>query len=929
MLAPMVERVFLGWDRPFLTRAADWLLARRDALPRLLVAVPTTQAGRRLREALAEKAGALLAPTIMTPGSFLKTPAPEVAPDWMEHVAWVETLEAVTDWNAYQELLPQAPDPDGQWAGGLAKELVNLRHALQENGLTLAAAAKLLCRTVEAGRWDALGRLEMLMEQQLRAWGLRSRSRVLADGVVMPAGISGIVLAGVTEMPPLVERAWQQWQGPLTVLIGAPEQEAHTFSSIGRPLACWTEKIMPWPDGVTGSVRLVADSRQQAAEALRAVAASQTASNDVALGSADTETGDELARAFTRQGWPAFHPATMPVITGLARWFKVWRGWLTDPTLAIMADLLAMPESAALIPGRRVDLAERLSRLRDEWMVIRPADLRHRHATATFRSDARREAADEILRAVGLLENARTDFLRADFAGTMERLLATLGRSGQETADACAAMMAWLAAAAPMMRHVKRSPGFWIDLMLSAIPAPTPQPPDGRVIDVQGWLELFFEPGRHLVLCGMNEGKVPARNAGDPWLGDAAAKHLGLTGDADRAARDAFLYQAMLEARRDGGRVDVICAKSGAGGEALLPSRLLLAADRAHLPERVRLLFRGIEPPEAGLRWQADWQWQTRTVEPPARIHVTSLATYLACPFRYYLKHALRMQSPEPDRVEWNARDFGNVAHDLMERWGRDPVARHFTQPATLHAWLSAELDRIVAEAFDHRLPLAVRIQTEVLRQRLAWLARIQAGLRADGWETIEVEYPFEIPLGTATVVGKIDRIDRHREHGTLRVIDYKTGKAADVEKAHRRKITAATVFPAHLADAGPAVYSGVEKGKPAEFLWLNLQLPLYAVALATQHGTMPVPCYFNVGATEADVALHEWPDFASADLAAARACTDWLVGRITSGVFWPPAENVRYDDFAALAAGRSMEELFSPPGCHVQGWWSIGDSNS
>ena len=51
---------------------------------------------------------------------------------------------------------------------------------------------------------------------------------------------------------------------------------------------------------------------------------------------------------------------------------------------------------------------------------------------------------------------------------------------------------------------------------------------DGRVIDVQGWLELFYEPGKHLVLCGMNEGMVPARNAGDPWLGEAAGKQLGL-----------------------------------------------------------------------------------------------------------------------------------------------------------------------------------------------------------------------------------------------------------------------------------------------------------------------------------------------------------------------------------------------------------------
>ncbi|MEI7928736.1 MAG: hypothetical protein WCH40_09315, partial [Verrucomicrobiales bacterium] len=45
----MVERHFLGWERPFLGLLVDWLLARRDKLPGMLVVVPTAQSGRRLR----------------------------------------------------------------------------------------------------------------------------------------------------------------------------------------------------------------------------------------------------------------------------------------------------------------------------------------------------------------------------------------------------------------------------------------------------------------------------------------------------------------------------------------------------------------------------------------------------------------------------------------------------------------------------------------------------------------------------------------------------------------------------------------------------------------------------------------------------------------------------------------------------------------
>ena len=108
-----------------------------------------------------------------------------------------------------------------------------------------------------------------------------------------------------------------------------------------------------------------------------------------------------------------------------------------------------------------------------------------------------------------------------------------------------------------------------------------------------------------------------------------------------------------------------------------------------------------------------------------------------------------------------------------------------------------------------------------------------------------------------------------------------------------------------------PAIYPGEDKGKSADFLWHNLQLPLYAAALVKRGETLPTPCYFTLRSTEAEVAIHEWPGFEMADLDAAQACADWVAGQIAAGVFWPPAEKVTYDDYAVLAAGRTFEEMF------------------
>jgi len=141
-----------------------------------------------------------------------------------------------------------------------------------------------------------------------------------------------------------------------------------------------------------------------------------------------------------------------------------------------------------------------------------------------------------------------------------------------------------------------------------------------------------------------------------------------------------------------------------------------------------------------------------------------------------------------------------------------------------------------------------------------------------------------------------------------LRVIDYKTGKVDGVEKAHRSKLLASTVVAAHLAHS-PALHERIEHGKVANYRWVNLQLPLYALALVRRNETLPRPCYFTLGATEADVGLQQWADFTGADLAAAQACAEWAENHISSGVFGPPAEKVSYDDYRILGAGRSLQE--------------------
>lgn len=504
------------------------------------------------------------------------------------------------------------------------------------------------------------------------------------------------------------------------------------------------------------------------------------------------------------------------------------------------------------------------------------------------------------------------------FAG-LGRLLGEFERAGGEVGVMAGEMADWLAAAEPLVRQTRRDAVFWIGLMVAEFPQPAAVPPDGRVIDVQGWLELFHEPGEHLVLCGMNEGKVPMRGGGEPWLGETLRERLGMSRDVDRAARDGFLLEAMVRARRAGGRVDLICGKVGGGGDRLLPSRLLLAAERTELPGRVAVLFRELEPPEAGLRSELDWQWLPREVRVPVAVSITSLRDWLACPFRYALKHLLRLQATGTGRIEWNARDFGNMAHEVFERWGRDEEAREFSKTEALEAWFSQALDAVMAERFGKRPPLAMRIQCEALRQRLGWVAAQQACSRAEGWQVVDVERDVAMELSGMKVRARIDRIDRNLHDGRWRVLDYKTGSVDGVEKAHRVKVTGAGRVPSHLPEGCPALIETADaKGKPAVLRWTNLQLPFYAAALLESgltEGVVAVPGYFAVGETQAAVAIKLWDGFAMEDLESGAACVGWVVEQIAQGVFGPAAERVTYDDYKALALRGDLAGAFAVAG--------------
>lgn len=915
-----MERIFVGWEKSIVESAAAWLWQRRAELATMCIVVPTSQAGRKLRDQLGDVARqqrkGLFGLRIVTPSFFLKRDDVAVAGEEVEVLAWMEVLEQITDWETYRAAFPQDPGESEEpgWSLALAQSLYSLRRHLQDAGLRIKDAAKRLIHHLDAGRWEALSQLEDRVEKKLYAWNFQSRSHLLRSihiaqkSPILPEGCQQLVVVGVTDAPSLVTHLWQRLERA-TILIAAPESAQAEFDEVGRPSTRWNERIQHYPgrEGIRGSVSICSEPRQLGEHAVAIVAGSSLPSDQVMLSTCDPLLGEPLVKSFARAGWQVYNPAASSVAQNWRIWLRHWLRWLASPQLATVSDITGFPETSALTGLDPITWAPALGKLRDQWLVQLPEDVTR---IAKLSHTHRIEGISEIITALHHLNDWRQRFLQEGFAPAMIALANEWHM--REVIDLETRDMLHDQAQRWKKIHpqVRRDASFWLSLFLETLPAAEATIPQDRVLDVEGWLEIPFNNSPLLLLCGMNDQVIPARGGGEPWLAEGSKKLLGITTDEQRAARDAYLYYTIVESRREQGSIHIICTKTDSTGKILHPSRLLLQAQGRELAERVTDVFQGIEPSDSQLVWEADWKWTPRAVDDARKsLSITSLRDYLMCPYRFYLKHRLRMNAHDGGRGEWNQRDFGTVMHEILERWGKDEHARDLADANELTAWLHASLDVLIQEWYGMRPNLALQIQSAALRQRFAWFAEEQALHRQHGWRIIDVEKAFELELSGITLRGKIDRIDQHESTGESILWDYKSGKlSGKVSEQHCKAKQSRTRIPAHLGDDTRLFFFSSEN---KEMMWYNLQLPLYAAAGLTND--FPGVGYIAMGDAREQISFDRWQDFDPSLAESAKACAQLIVERIQSGIFWPPAEKSKYDDFPLLAAGSDLMTMTEP----------------
>ena len=905
----------LPWDRPLLPQVVDLLASGwtghgpLDLADRLVI-VPTRQSGRRLREALAAHAAArdqaVFPPRVVLPETLatIGSPGAGGASRLASQLAWIEVLRRVP-LEEFRAVFPvDPPARDFSWARRLAVQLLQVQATLAEAGLRLAGVGRGAGPDFpEAVRWSQLAALEQRYDAALAARGLRDAQALKlaqADAPVLPPGINKILLLATPDPLPLATGilARHARRVPVEVVVCGPADEtaAVHFDEWGRPRTdVWTQRVLDWPD-FEGQVRLCADPAAQADWLVAIARGYQAPDRVLALGVADPEVLASLETGLDRAGLPAFNPEGrtrrrdgLHALLSLLGEFAREDSFAATAALLRCADVLAWlgnQEGAGFSPTR---------------LLIELDELHAAHLPPTLTAARNHtENFPAAARALAAVAELRGGLVRGEFPANVQGVLNALFAArpvgaGSPLADSAAA---WLEVAGGMEQALAAFPGLtpgerWeLALDVFAAEKHTADKPAGA-LELNGWLELLWEDAPHLAVAGLNDGGVPEAIVGDAFLPESLRSRLGLKSNAQRFARDAYLLAALAARRRSHGRLDVLVGKVSAAGDPLRPSRLLLRCPDAALPRRVAFLFRDVRTAQASLPWTRAWPLRPRVVAPPGKVSVTALRDYLVCPFRFYLKHVLRMESIDLTKTELDAFDFGILIHAALQVLGEEEGLRACADEQVLRDALLGAFERRVQARFGDRLALPLVVQFESARQRLRKAAAVQADECAAGWHIERTEWSFEFPLGGLTVRGKIDRIDRHSD-GRVRVIDYKTSDSpATPVEAH--------LGPVRAGDVAPGWMRVMVNGK--ERAWRDLQLPLYRRAAAEEFGAAVGCGYFNLPKAAGETAVSLWHDFPAEMQSAAETCAVRAAEAVAAGIFWPPAERDGRDDaeWAAL----------------------------
>lgn len=312
-------------------------------------------------------------------------------------------------------------------------------------------------------------------------------------------------------------------------------------------------------------------------------------------------------------------------------------------------------------------------------------------------------------------------------------------------------------------------------------------------IQVMGILETRTLDFQNIILLSVNEGIMPKANASGSFIPYHLRRGVGLPTIEEQNAMYAYYFYRLLQRSEN----VTFIYNSGTNGlktgeKSRFLYQLLL---ESHFDITETGLENSIDPvnviPITVAKQGKVMEKLNAILESGRRISPTALDQYLHCSLSYYFKYITHFQEDDEVSEEVDARMFGKIFHQVMERLYQ-PFIDKSVDERTINSMIlnSEKIEVLLKEAFNQlffkldqgleNVSLSGRniLVFEVIRKMVLQTLRVDlkrtpfkiSGLEQNVGATLSIrEGSKAIRIG-----GIIDRIDY--KSGAFEIIDYKTG---------------------------------------------------------------------------------------------------------------------------------------------------------
>ena len=206
----------------------------------------------------------------------------------------------------------------------------------------------------------------------------------------------------------------------------------------------------------------------------------------------------------------------------------------------------------------------------------------------------------------------------------------------------------------------------------------------------------------------------------------------------------------------------------------------------------------------------------------PRRVSVSGYESLVACPYRFFARHVLRLGEMEEVSETMEKSDYGALVHRVLERFHeRHPSLAGLDDAEALSALQECVVEVFAPAVEENFLATGWKLRWE---KRLLAYVQWQREREAEGWRWRQAETRVrrELPLADGASVefyGRIDRtddrVDGMQDEAAVSLLDYKTQRIQQI----RERLKDDVQLPAYallVGDAAQAAYVALDDDKVA-----------------------------------------------------------------------------------------------------------------